>query len=85
MELLKIYARELGVNDITLESLIESHRYLRSINAKSVAERMLASGAGYEAGFKLGLKSSTQIDRDMTIGDLIERIEKIESEKEENK
>ena len=72
--MLKLYAKEIGVHDLTLDQLIESHRYLRSLNLENSVTRMKEADKGFSSGYSAGVKAS-KITNDTTIGELLTMID----------
>jgi hypothetical protein len=52
--LLKLYADEIGIDNLTLQELINSHRQLRATIKNTAEKRKEAVAKGYEYGKELG-------------------------------
>ena len=59
-ERLAAYAREVGIDKWTLESLINSHRRLRSLNMDVAEERRRTLDEAYKFGLKEGRKEALE-------------------------
>jgi hypothetical protein len=60
LALLETYAKEMGLyGELTLESLIESHRRLRNQALREADERRAEMQRGFDAGFRSGEEIAT--------------------------
>ena len=77
---LKAYGEEMGLHGaLTLKSLIDSHRHLRSLNLERSVEWQQEVKKGYEAGYANGRAQAIEYDylsretlQAMTLGQLAE-------------
>lgn len=83
---LKEYSEEIGLDYLpfTLESLIQSHKYLRSLNLELTETRMKIFRQAYETGYNEGIETFKNLNfsladlKRMTIGEICKMIEENE-------
>ena len=85
-QILREYAEEIGFGDarFTLEDLIQSHRYLKSLNLESVETRMKIREEAYNIGYDEGFETFKNLNfsladiKIMTIGEICNKIKENE-------